>query len=221
MATTLNLADISATEHHGPYPLAVFFAVASLLNLLLLAPPCHSHFKNRNIPATVLVLSAIIGDLCIFMNAIIWSNDDIDNWYTGVGFCDVQIKIMGVQQVIFHSSVAMILRGLAQVMNTNSSSWTMTAAKRRRNVVIDLVCCVGLPMLQMLFQWITQPFRYYILGIAGCTVPVDGSWLYLLLTLGPSLAWGAVDVYYSSRHSPIHLTPNTLMFLAQSFLFAV
>lgn len=199
MATTLNLSEAGASGRQGPYPLAIFFAITSLAVLLLLTPPCLSHFKNRNIGATVLCLSAIIGDLCMFLNAIIWSNDDIPNWYTGVGFCDVQIKIMGVQQVIFHASIAMILRGLAQVMNTNSSSWSMTAAKKRRNVIIDLVCCLGLPMLQMLFQWITQPFRYYILGIAGCTVPVDGSWLYILLTLGPSLAWGVVDIYYSGK----------------------
>lgn len=203
MATTVNLSDPGTMARQGPYPLAIFFGVTSLAIIFLLIPPFVSHFKNRNIGATVLVMSAIVGDMCLFLNAIIWSNDDIPNWYTGVGFCDIQIKIMGVQQVVFYSCIAMILRGLAQVMNTNSSSWSMTAAKKRRNTIIDLVCCIGLPMFQMLFQWITQPFRYYILGIAGCTPAVDGSWLYIVLTLGPSLGWGAVDIYYSSKLTPL------------------
>lgn len=127
----------------------------------------------------------------------------MESWYDGNIFCDIQIKILVVQQVMYCAAVAMVLRGLAQVMNTNSSSWSITGAKKRRNIIIDLVCCVGLPMLQMLAQWFTQPFRYYILGIAGCVPPTDGSWLYILLTLAPSVAWAVVDVYYSGMSIPI------------------
>lgn len=195
MSTTINLSDGALRE--SPYPVAIFFAAASLFMMLLLTPPLVSHFKNRNIGATVLVASSMLGDMMNFLNAIIWSTDDISTWYTGAGFCDVEIKLIVVIQVMFPAAVAVILRGLAQVMNTNSSSWSVTAAKKRRNMLIDLVCCVGLPMFQMLAQWITQPFRYYILGIAGCTPPADGSWLYLVLTLLPPVFWTVIDVYYS------------------------
>ncbi|CZT21880.1 uncharacterized protein RCC_07746 [Ramularia collo-cygni] len=195
MSTTVNLSD--GSERQTPYPIAIFFAIASLALVLLLTPPLVSHFKNRNIGATVLVAAAIAGNMMNFLNATIWSTDDVASWYTGAIYCDIQIKLMVVLSIMYTSSVAMILRGLAQIMNTNSSSWSISAAKKRRDIIIDLVCCVVLPMFQMLAQWITQPWRYYILGIAGCTPATDGSWLYILLSLLPPLFWTAVDVYYS------------------------
>lgn len=198
MSTTINLSD-GSLGRQSPYPIAVFFATASLAMILLLTPPLVSHFKNRNIGATVLVASSILGDMVNFLNAIIWSTDDTASWYTGAGFCDVQIKLIVVLQIMYTAAIAMILRNLAQVMNTNSSGWSATTAKKRRNIIIDLVCCLVLPMFQMLAQWITQPFRYYILGIAGCTPATDGSWLYILLSLIPPLLWTVVDVYYAGK----------------------
>lgn len=218
MATTVNLSDPGTSSHDGPYPVAIFFAFSSLIVILLLTPPFTAHWKNRNIPATVLVGATILGDLFNFLNAIIWSNDDIVAWYTGAVFCDIQIKLVVILQVVFPATIAMILRGLAQVMNTNSASWSVTAAKKRRSMAIDLVCCVGLPLFQMLASWITQPFRYYILGIAGCTVPTDGSWLYVLLSLGPPMLWDAVAAYYSGNlPAPVILIKVLLIYLQLSW----
>lgn len=208
MATTVNLSDPNALGRQSPYPLAIAFGFISLSVALLLIPPFISHYKNRNIGATVLVLNAIIMDLCIFLNAIIWSSDDIDSWYTGIGYCDIQIKVFVVQLVMFLAACAMVLRGLANVMDTNSTNWSASAAKKRRNTIIDLVCCVLVPMLQMPLQWITQPLRYYIFGIAGCIAPTDGSWLYILLTLGPSFIWSAICVYYSGTSPRPSLSLN-------------
>jgi pheromone a factor receptor len=208
MSTTINLSDPNQTAKNAPYPLAIFTALASLLLLLLITPPFVTHFKNRNIGATVLVFSGILGLLLTFLNAIIWSHDNISTWYSGYILCDIEIKLMGMLSVMTVSALAVILRGLAKVMDTNNSSWSITARQKKRQVALELLACVGLPCLQMLFQWINQPFRYYIYGIAGCVVPVDGTWLYILLTLCPPMLWILVDVYYSGKSKSLPFPPS-------------
>ncbi|GIZ48159.1 hypothetical protein CKM354_001123200 [Cercospora kikuchii] len=176
---------------------AIVFSAFSLLIALLICPPLTWHFKNRNIGATVLVACALYANLQSFVNAIIWSHDDVSSWYTGEGLCDVEVKLQVVLQNALPAAISCILRALAKVMDTERSSWGITRAQRRRGYAIDLLCCVGIPLLQMPFHWIVQPFRYYVFGITGCYASLSISWPMVVLILMPPLLWTLLDVYYS------------------------
>ncbi|KAK3053879.1 a-factor receptor [Extremus antarcticus] len=179
------------------YASAIVLALFSFVLMLLIIPPMFWHARNRNIGATALVAWLLPLLLFTFANAIIWPSDDISSWFSGVGYCDIQVKIQVASQVAFPAAFACILRALAAVMDTDRATLIQTKAQRRRTVIIDLACCAGFPLLQMLLHFVVQSRRYYVYGIAGCVPVVSTSWLTIPLMVVPPLIWTLIDAYYA------------------------
>jgi pheromone a factor receptor len=192
----------SVSEASFIHTKAILFATFSLLVALLICPCLTWHFRNRNIGATVLVAAAIYSNFQNFLNAVIWPSDSPATWFNGVGLCDVEVKLQLFLQCVFPAAISCILRALAAVMDTERSTmaWGRTKAQRRRGYALDLVCCVGIPSLQMPIHYIVQPFRYYIFGITGCYASADTNWFMFVFLLGHPLLWTLVDVYYSGKN---------------------
>ncbi|KJX99155.1 hypothetical protein TI39_contig371g00014 [Zymoseptoria brevis] len=189
---------MSTVVSTSPYPIAVILATLSLLTTLLIIPPFVSHLRNRNLPACTLVLCVIYSNFQSFLNAVIWPHDNIAHWFSGVGLCDVENKLQVVVASMFPAAVAMVLRALARVMDTNSAKWSASTAQKKRDAAMDWACCVVIPMLQIVTGYIIQPFRGYVLGIAGCLAPGDGTWLYFLLMIVPPALWTLLAVYFAA-----------------------
>ena len=186
-------------SYNGVYPIAIAFAFLNLLVTILILPPLFWHFRNRNVGATVLVTLTIYACFQNFLNAVIWPNDDMPRWYNGVGLCDIEVNIQVAAQVGFPVSMASILKALARVMDTEKAVIRQTPAQRKRAHVIDLLLCVGVPMLQILFLYIVRTWRFYLWGIAGCQAAVSDTWLTFVLIPLPPLLWTLVDVYYAGE----------------------
>ncbi|EME82526.1 mating-type factor pheromone receptor [Pseudocercospora fijiensis CIRAD86] len=178
---------------------AIVFATFSLLIAIIICPSLSWHASNRNVGATVLVAATIYANFQNFLNAVIWSNDNVEVWYSGVGLCDLEIRIQIMLQSLYLAAISCILRALARALDTDRATWSQTKAQRRRSYAIDLVCCLGIPSIQMITLYIVQPFRYWIYGISGCVVPGDLSWLRVVLMLLPPLLWTLFCVYLSSK----------------------
>lgn len=191
------MAD-SATAH-VVYPQAVVLATLSLLTALLIIPPLFWHFRSRNIGATALIAWLILSLVFNSINAILWPNDNISSRFSGTGLCDVEVKIQIASRVGVPASLACILRALAAVMDTDRASMIQTRAQRRRACIIDLLFCVGIPLVQMVLHYIVQPHRYYVLAIAGCAPAVSPSWLSVLLLTMPSALWVMIDGYFACK----------------------
>ena len=190
------------------YPAAVLLAISSFLIMLLIMPPMLWHFRNRNIGATALVAWSAILLFFIFINAIIWPNDDIHSWYNGVGLCDIEVKVQVAGEVARPAALACILRALAAVLDTDQATLIKSKAQRRRNAIIDLSCCIFFPLLQMLFHYIVQTRRYYLYGISGC-VPAVGDSIVTLFLLGmPPLIWIVIDSYFAGKSTLISLAKS-------------
>ncbi|EMC97070.1 hypothetical protein BAUCODRAFT_437239 [Baudoinia panamericana UAMH 10762] len=187
-------ADITSTT---PYAASIIFATASLLVTLLIIPPMCWHYRNRNIGATLLVGWTVAMNFLAFLNALIWSNDIIPSWYDGVGLCDVEVKAQMAWGVAAPAALASVLRALANAMDTNRATLVKSKAQKKRDLAIDLTLCIGFPALQMLFHYIVQSSRYYILGIIGCVASVSQTWLTTLLMHIPPIIWTVVDVYFA------------------------
>ena len=197
-------ADIFASsgavnDSFKPYTSAIVLATLSLLFALLIIPPMLWHFSNRNIGATSLILWLLILNLQSFLNAILWSNDNIPKWTEGRGLCDIEVKITIAVFVGVPSSVACVLRALAKVLDTERVSLGLSKGQRRRGYAIDLLWCAGFPALQMFFHYIVQTRRYYIMGIAGCTPASSRSWVTDLLITAPQVVWTVVGCYYAGE----------------------
>ena len=165
--------------------------------MLLIIPPMFWHFRNRNIGATVLVAWTITALLFNFINADIWPDDNISEWYNGNGLCDIEVKIQAASHVALPASFACVLRALAAVMDTDNATVMQTKAQRRRTYMLDLSWCIGFPIVQMIFHFIIQPNRYYIFGVSGCTPSISASWLTLVLFILPPTIWVVIDSYFA------------------------
>lgn len=191
---TSSLHDLSK-----PYTSAILLATFSLLFSLLIFPPMLWHSSNRNIGATALILWLIVLNLQDFVNAIIWSHDDTTRWFQGYVLCDIEVKITIAAGLGVPSSVACILRALARVMDTERASLGLTKGQRRREYAVDLLWCAGFPALQMLFHYFVQTNRFHIVGISGCAISVDSSWVTDLLIYAPPIVWVLAGGYYAGE----------------------
>lgn len=173
--------------------LAVFAPVACLLNI----PPLIFHFRNRNTAAVSLVAWVLFHNLLSLINLLIWPTDDFKDRYNGEGLCDVEIKFIVARAVALPAATLCIVRSLANVMNTNKSISIPTAAQRRRAMVMDLVWCVGLPIIMMFLHYIVQPNRYFLAGVSGCTPSFWSGWVSILLTCLPPLLLSLANAFYA------------------------
>lgn len=181
----------------APYPSAILLSAFSLLLSLLILPPMLWHFTNRNIGATSLIAWLLLLNLQSFLDAMLWSHDDMSRWYDGQGLCDVQVKILVASWVGVPASVACILRALARVMDTEKATLGLSTGQRRWGVGLELSWCVGLPVLQMPLHYVVQSRRYYIVGIVGCLPAVSNSWVTDVLLIAPPIVWVLVGGYYA------------------------
>lgn len=182
------------------YPCAILFALVSLLIALLILPPLVWHARNRNVGAAALIAWLIALNLFSFINAIIWPTDDLSTWFDGTGLCDLEAQIYVASQVALAASFACILRALAKVLHAERSSACtgQTAAQKRRGYAVDLLWCVGFPLVQAVVHLVVQRHRYYIVGIAGCAPTVSDNLLASVLIVSPPTIWVLLDTYYAS-----------------------
>lgn len=181
------------------YTVAGVLAIFSLLIVLLIIPPLFWHFRNRNVGATSLVAWIIVLLFFTFLNAILWPSDDTRDWPSGRGLCDIEVRIHEASTIALPASFAAVLRGLAAVLDTDHASIMQTKRQRRVNLAIDLLFCIGAPLLQVVFFELVHFRRYAIVGIAGCTSAVTDNWLSLLLLSIPALLWTVLDAVYAGE----------------------
>jgi pheromone a factor receptor len=189
----------SASPSTTPYPAAIAFAFFSLLTSALILPTSIWHARHRNVGATSVTLLAILANIINFLNAVIWPHDNVETWFSGVGYCDIQVKLQAVMQTAFPAALFCILRQLATVLDTRKAKWATSATRERREFVVDLVICGGVPWLQAFFAFVVQPARFFVIGMAGCQPVSDGTWLSALLLLAPRLLWTTTCVYLSGK----------------------
>lgn len=182
-------------------PAAVAIPVLSIITLVLCFPPFVWHVRHRNIAASSLVFWIVLDNIFNFINALIWPTDNIASWWNGNGLCDIEVKLMAAATVGLNGSMACIMRNLAQVMNTKSTVLEPSGARRRREMVINLLFCFGCPIYLMVIHYVVQPNRYYLFAISGCTTSYDNSWpsIVLVFIWPPILC--ILATYYASKQT--------------------
>jgi pheromone a factor receptor len=116
------------------------------------------------------------------VNALIWPNDDIDSWWSGVGLCDLEVKIMIASYVAVPGNLLCIFRNLASVLDTRRATLVPSKQQRWRNHFIDILFCIVVPVMAMITHIIYQKSRYVLWGISGCVNSFDESWVSFVLS---------------------------------------
>lgn len=193
-----------ASSYTGVSVEGVVFPLLTLLTILLSIAPFIWHLKNRNLPASSLVFWIVLVDIFYFVNALIWSNDDLESWWLGYGLCDFEVKLQVAATIGIPSSLVCIMRSLARVLDTKRTVLQPTPAQRRRQYVIETLMCFGAPVYMIITHYTVQNIRYYIFGISGCVPGFDNSWpsIVLIEIWSPSSAWWLSTTAVSCKRSP-------------------
>ncbi|KAE8349822.1 pheromone A receptor-domain-containing protein [Aspergillus coremiiformis] len=180
------------------YALAVIVPLLSILSILLTIPPLLLHWKNRNVPVISLICWFLCLNLFNIINAFIWPNDDMENWWSGLGLCDVEVKVMIASYVAVPGNLLCIFRSLACVMDTRRAMLIPSKQQRWWNFGMEVLFCVIVPALAMATHIFYQANRYILFGISGCVNSFDESWVSLILAWVWPLVICLIAGYYCS-----------------------
>jgi len=187
--------QILPATSNAPFVMAIIATVISGVVLLLDIPPLVWHIRHRNLGAGSLIGWLLILNLMTFTNALIWPNDNLNEWWHGHGLCDVEVRIKVGASNALPGALTCIMRHLAAVLDTENIIPSMKT--KRLSHIIDLILCFGIPVLSMIALYLVQDLRYYLTGISGCSVSVDNSWPSLITIYLWPLILTLLAAYYA------------------------
>jgi pheromone a factor receptor len=163
------------------YPCAILFPIFAFPSWILCIPPLFWHFHQGNIAAGSLFLWVIMVNFFNSINPLIWPRDNLDEWWNGNVWCDINVRLQIGATAGTTASAAMIVRKLAKVMDTRNITITPSRASKMKEKILEIVWCWVYPVVLVLIYYIVQPIRYFIYGIVGCWSAYDDSWLSIVL----------------------------------------
>ncbi|KAF1808444.1 STE3-domain-containing protein [Eremomyces bilateralis CBS 781.70] len=179
------------------YPAAVLIAIFSFMAVVLDIAPFYWHLKHRNTGAYCLIMWFIVLNIFNVINAMVWPRDNIADWWSGVGLCDVEIRVITGSGVGIPCSLIIILSALARVLDTDNTVVVPSRKDRIRRIVKELLLCFGVPVLHIVLSYVVQANRFYVFGIAGCYFSHDWSWLAIVLVTSWPIIATLVASYYA------------------------
>ncbi|RMZ69732.1 a-pheromone receptor [Pyrenophora seminiperda CCB06] len=189
------------------YPAAVVFPVLGFISWIICIPSMVWHFQQSNVAMASFILWIILQNFFNSINPLIWPRDNLVDWWDGSVWCDIQARLQVGCGVGLAVSSALIVRKLANVMDTRNITISSSSGSKTKERVWEAVWCWGTPFFLMVIYFIIQPVRYMIYGITGCIAAYDTSWpsipvLFLWAPVAMCFAayWAALLVYRLYRY---------------------
>lgn len=194
------LASASLTAN-----LVLRVTLSILANLTCLVPLKHL-YRNGEFAAVIFILNIQFTNFNTVLNALIWHDDDTDNWWAGYGLCDLQPYTHNFSVTLFVTCLLAIMRNLAQQVGLLTAN-PMTVQERRRRNLVQALIMFPLPVIQLAWIWPLTAQRYVVGTLVGCSWVAWPSWPYVVFFIvAPvvvSLATaGYAGMFISSLHPP-------------------
>lgn len=139
------------------------FSMFAFAGFILVSIPFPWHLEAWNTGTCLYMAWAGVGCLNGFINSIVWNGNAI-NW--APVWCDISSRIIiGISAGIPAASLC-INRRLYLIASVQSV--TITKAEKRRAIFVDLAIGLGIPLLEMVLQYVVQGHRFNIYEDIGC-----------------------------------------------------
>ncbi|KAG1809287.1 pheromone A receptor-domain-containing protein [Suillus variegatus] len=167
------------------------FTVLALIGVAVVLIPLPWHFQAWNSGTCLYMIWTALGLLNLAINSIVWRSSAIN--YAPI-WCDISSRlIVGVAVAIPAASLC-INRRLYKIATMTIGH--PTTAHKRRAVMVDLAIALGIPILQMVLQFIVEGHRFNIFEEIGCYPSTFNTWIaYPLSNLWP-LVIGLISAVY-------------------------
>ncbi|KAH8673757.1 pheromone A receptor-domain-containing protein [Xylariales sp. PMI_506] len=196
---------IAAAPGEGPpgnssYPSLAANQICRILFAIIGAILCWVPFqilaRKGEFAATVLIVDIVLMNLFTVVNSLIWGNDNWDNWWDGIGLCDVEVYLAVPMQTIYASCIFVIMKHLAQRLRIMKASDLSKHERKQRNFLQALII-FPVPIIQLAFTWFDLAQRYVIATLVGCTATYDNSWPKIAVYILPPALFAAGTVPYT------------------------
>lgn len=206
----LDILSIPSLHHPSstmsPSAETVAMQALSILAILAMTMPLILHWKNRNFPASMLMVWYIVLNIFNVVNAFIWPNEDTQKWYDGSVLCDIEVKVMVGSYVAVPGTLICIFRALAIVLDTSRATLVPSRRQRWQSRAFEFLFCVFVPLMAATMHIVYQGNRYFILQVSGCVTSLDQSWVSLALGYVWPLVVCLIASYYcgTPQRFPAH-----------------
>jgi pheromone a factor receptor len=138
------------------------FTVFSFIGFVMCAIPFYWHLEAWNTGTCLYMAWTGLGCLIQCINSIIWNKNMVNRLPV---YCDIVTHIQIGLNVAIPACSLCINRRLFKI--TRAKVVTVTTTDKRRAVIVDLLIGIGLPILQMIAQYIVSQNRYNIYEDVG------------------------------------------------------
>ncbi|EEQ29532.1 pheromone receptor PREA [Microsporum canis CBS 113480] len=181
------------------------------MSFLVCIPPLIWHCRNGNFPASCLIMWILTQNLFNFINPLIWPDDDVNSWWMGYGYCDIQSKLITGAGVGIAGPLVCIFRSLAKVLDTERTTLVPSKGDRRWNTAFEAIYCVVIPVIIMALHFIIQDSRYYIYSIVGCMPAYHSSWVsFIVGYIWPPIILVVACFYCGNASLPSNVSSGAL-----------
>lgn len=172
------------------YPNEVFSAFA-FLGFLMCCIPFPWHLEAWNTGTCLYMFWTGLACLNQFVNSIVWKGSVLN---VAPVWCDISSRIIVGSAVAIPAASLCINRRLYHISTVRSV--TVTKAEKRRAVMVDIAIGVGLPVMQMILQYIPQGHRFDIWEDIGCFPFTYNTYVALIFVSVPPILIGLVSGVY-------------------------
>jgi len=167
------------------------FTVFSAIGFVLSIVPLYWHLEAWNVGTCMYMIWTAIACLVHCVNSIVWSGNAI-NW--APVWCDIAVRLQVGVAVAWPACGLCIARRLYYI--ASPTAVTTTRAEKRREMIIDLLITIGLPVLEMLLELVVAGHRFNIYEDLGCGAATWNTALSYVLVWGWPLVIGVISACY-------------------------
>jgi pheromone a factor receptor len=193
------------------YFVPVLLIISSLLVVIFSIQPLVWQISHNNVASAFLISWIMLRNTFDLINAILWpSVESLISGYTGVGLCDIEVKLKIASDITMFACAAAVLRNLANILDTSRTDNLLSLSKRQRIIdqTVTWTLCAGVPIITMVLHYLVQPSRYMLMVVSGCQFRIDNSWLTIVVIYVPRILVALLGMYYAGQsHLPsLHLS---------------
>ncbi|KAF8468713.1 pheromone receptor [Russula ochroleuca] len=167
------------------------YSALSFIGFVMCAIPFYWHLEAWNTATCLFMIWTGLGCLMQCINSIVWNGNMINR---APVYCDISTRIQVALNVAIPACSLCINRRLYKIATANAAM--TTNADRRRAVIQDLLIGVGLPILQIISQYVVSSNRYNIYEDFGPAFALVITPLTFVLFYAWPVVVGTVSLFY-------------------------
>jgi pheromone a factor receptor len=162
--------------------------------------PARLLWRNGEFAATVFCVTVVLRNIGYIINALVWRDDNVAEWYAGYGWCDLQVYINFAMDTAFNTCLFEIMRSLYSKVGLNRTT-SLTSSEQLRKQLISAAVIFTMPAVQVVLTFFLMVRRYNISTLVGCTTIYHFDWVFFCFYILPTPVFVTLAAILAGKQS--------------------